>query len=108
MCSANTAAGASREIADSGLMRRERLHLQTKRLWIFTDDGGGEEARHVKNVLGSKRLIQFAAVSRQRADAALFVLIVEQNRQVTRGFLSTSIVGQQRQCLLHRIAFERV
>ena len=68
-------------------MSRERLHLQSKHLRIFTDDGRGEEARHVINVLGSKRLVQFAAVSRQRADAALFVLIVEQNRQVTLGLL---------------------
>ena len=107
MCSANTAAGASREIADSGLMGRERLHLQTKRLRIFSDDGRGEEVRHVKNVLGSERLVQFAAVSCQRADAALFILIVEQNRHVTRGLLRASIVRQQRQRLLHWIAFER-
>ena len=88
-------------------MGRQRLHWQSERLGVFADDGRGEEARHVINVLGSKSLVQSAAVSRQRADAALFVLIVEQHRQVTRGLLRASIVCQQRQRLLHRIAFER-
>lgn len=89
-------------------MGREGRHLQSKRLGIFTDDGSGEEARHVKHVLGSKRLVQFAAVSCQRADAALFVLSVEQNFQVARGLMRASIVREQGQCLLHWIGLEDV
>ena len=82
------------------------MHLQSKRLGIFADDGGGEEKWHVKHTLGSECLVEFAAVSGQRADAASFVLIVEQNLQVAGDSLSASIVGEQRQCLLHRIALE--
>jgi hypothetical protein len=61
-------------------MGREWLHWQSESAWVFTDDGRREEAGHIKDAFGSEGLIQFVAVSRQRANTALFVLIVEQKR----------------------------
>lgn len=59
-------------------MGRERFRLQAKGLRVLADDGGGEEARDIENAFAAKRLVEFDAISVQGADAALLVLIVDE------------------------------
>src|SRR6266545_3168646 len=88
------------------LVRRQRLHLQAKRLRVLPDDGGGKKARHVEHVFVAKGLVQFAAIGGESTDATPLVLIVDKKFQVPRGFLFASVICQQRQCLLHGISLE--
>jgi hypothetical protein len=54
------------------------LHLQAEGCRVLADDGGGEEVRYVVNVLVLECFIELIAGGGQGADAALPVLVVDE------------------------------